>query len=436
MRISVFGMGYVGAVSAACLADSGHTVIGVDVSALKVDLINRGQAPVVEPQLTEILQRQVAAGNVRATGDVLEAVQQTDLSMICVGTPSKKNGDLDLHYVEAVSEEIGAAIARLQRFHVVVVRSTVLPGTVRNVVIPILERASGKTAGVDFGVAMNPEFLRESTAVKDFYDPPMTVIGEFDAAAGEAVSAIYAQLPGPRMRRELEVAESVKYACNAWHATKITFANEIGALAKAQGVDGREVMEIVCADRKLNISEYYLRPGFAFGGSCLPKDLRAINARAAQLDVEMTMLGSVLRSNKLQIEKAVDLVSSFGKRRVGMLGLSFKADTDDLRESPLVELAETLLGKGYQLSIYDRNVEYARVHGANRDYINSRIPHVSSLLNSSLDEVVENSDIMVLGNRDSRFDEVLQNLPDDKHALDLVGFMSSVSRGGSQGICW
>ena len=436
MRISVFGMGYVGAVSAACLSDSGHTVIGVDVSELKVDLINRGKAPVVEPQLEDILQRQVAAGNVRATTDVRAAVAGTDLSMICVGTPSKRNGDLDLAFVEAVSQEIGAALRSINRFHTVVVRSTVLPGTVRKLVIPILEAASGKTAGVGFGVAMNPEFLRESTAVKDFYDPPMTVIGEFDFAAGEMVAAIYAQLPGPRMRRSLEVAESVKYACNAWHAAKITFANEIGALAKAEGVDGREVMEIICADRKLNISEYYLRPGFAFGGSCLPKDLRAVTYRASQLDVELSMINSILRSNKQQIEKAVEMVSAFGKRRVGMLGLSFKADTDDLRESPLVELAETLIGKGYQLSIYDKNVEYARVHGANRDYINAKIPHVSSLLNSNLDEVVEQSDVMVLGNKDSLFDEVLQNLPEDKRALDLVGFMAAGSNGASQGICW
>ncbi len=436
MRISIFGMGYVGAVSAACLADSGHLVIGVDVSQLKVDLINRGKAPVVEPQLEEILQRQTASGNLVAITSVRDAVMRSDLSMICVGTPSKKNGDLDLHYVEAVSRQIGAALADLQRYHTVVVRSTVLPGTVRKVVIPILEAASGKKAGVDFGVAMNPEFLRESTAVKDFYEPPMTVIGELDTAAGDAVSALYAHLPAPRIRRSLEVAESVKYACNAWHATKITFANEIGALAKAEGVDGREVMEIVCADKKLNISEYYMRPGFAFGGSCLPKDLRAVSSRAAALNVETTMLNSILRSNKQQIEKAVELLASYGKRRIGMLGLSFKSDTDDLRESPLVELAETLIGKGYQLSIYDKNVEYARVHGANKDYINAHIPHVSSLLNSDLASVIEHSDIMVLGNRDRLFDEVLQNLPQDKQALDLVGFMASRSNGVSQGICW
>jgi len=436
MRISIFGMGYVGAVSAACLADSGHLVIGVDVSQLKVDLINRGRSPVVEPQLEEILKRQTVSGNLVAITSVRDAVMRSDLSMICVGTPSKKNGDLDLHYVEAVSRQIGAALADLQRYHTVVVRSTVLPGTVRKVVIPILESVSGKKAGVDFGVAMNPEFLRESTAVKDFYEPPMTVIGELDTAAGDAVSAIYAHLPAPRIRRSLEVAESVKYACNAWHATKITFANEIGALAKAEGVDGREVMEIVCADKKLNISEYYMRPGFAFGGSCLPKDLRAVSSRAAALNVEATMLNSILRSNKQQIEKAVELLAGYGKRRIGMLGLSFKSDTDDLRESPLVELAEMLIGKGYELSIFDSSVDYARLHGANKDYITARIPHVSALLRSDIDDVIDASDTMVLGYRDHQFDQVLNGRGHGKKLVDLAGFMPKTSTASHQGVCW
>ena len=436
MRISIFGMGYVGAVCAACLADAGHDVTGVDVSALKVDLINRGRSPIVEPGLATLMSQQVDAGRLRATSDTDAAVRDTDLTMICVGTPSMRNGDLDLQFVEAVCNSIGRALKDKPTRHTVVVRSTVLPGTVRSVVIPALERSSGKCAGRDFGVAVNPEFLRESTAIQDYLEPPMTVIGEYDEASGEPLAALYANLPAPLVRRPIEVAEMVKYSCNAWHAAKITFANEIGALAKAAGVDGRAVMDIVCLDRKLNLSPYYLRPGFAFGGSCLPKDLRAMTYRAGQLDVTLPMISSILPSNKAQVEKAVELVTSFGKRRIGLLGLSFKAETDDLRESPLVMLAETLIGKGYELSIYDRNVEYARVHGANRDYINAKIPHVSSLLKSDLDEVLATSEVMVLGNRDQQFAEVLSRLNGCHHAVDLVGFTSQISDDRSQGICW
>lgn len=436
MQISIFGMGYVGAVCAACLAESGHNVIGIDVSDIKVDQINRGKSPIVEPGLDELLKRQVAAGRVRATSDVNGSVSASDISMICVGTPSQKNGGLDLHFVEMVAEQIGQALRHARGRHTVVVRSTVLPGTTRTLVVPILERASGKKAGVDFGVAVNPEFLRESTAIKDYYDPPMTVIGELDSASGDVLASLYQGLAAPMTRAPLETAEMVKYACNAWHATKITFANEVGTFAKAYGVDGRDVMQIVCLDRKLNLSSYYMRPGFAFGGSCLPKDLRALIYGARQRDVDVPMLQSILASNKAQIEKAVDIVTSLGKRRIGLLGLSFKAETDDLRESPLVELAETLIGKGFALSIYDRNVDYARVHGANRDYINSRIPHVSSLLCSDLSEVVAGSDVMVVGNKDRQFEQLLQNMPDDKIAVDLVGFMSGTSNGIAQGIGW
>lgn len=436
MRISIFGLGYVGAVCAGCLADAGHEVIGVDVSALKVDLTNRGKAPVVEPGLEEILQSQAANGRLRATSDTEDAVRGSDLTMICVGTPSRKNGSLDLRYVKKVCRQIGAALKHKATYHSVVVRSTVLPGTVRKHVIPLLEEASGKVAGVDFGVAINPEFLRESTAIKDYLEPPMTVIGELDERSGDALASLFSTFPGPMIRRSIEVAEMVKYSCNAWHAVKVTFANEIGAIAKAAGVDGRSVMEIVCADTKLNISPYYMRPGFAFGGSCLPKDLRALVYRANQLDVHPPMLGSVMRSNKEQIGKAVELIAAFGKRRIGLLGLSFKAETDDLRESPLVDLAEALIGKGYQLSIYDRNVDYARVHGANREYINEKIPHVSSLLNSSLEEVIDHSEVMIVGNRDAQFAKALAQVGGSRPTLDLVGFMSGVSQGDTQGICW
>jgi GDP-mannose 6-dehydrogenase len=436
MRIGIYGMGYVGAVSAACFADAGHHVIGVDVSTEKVNQINKGQSPIVEPGLSELLARAIQQGRLRATTNTVEAIEGTDLSLICVGTPSQRNGDLDLHYIEAVAKEIGAALRHRSMYHTVVVRSTVLPGTVRNVVIPLLEQASGKTAGEDFGVAMNPEFLREGTAIRDFSEPPMTVIGEFDSRSGDAVAQLYSQLPAPLLRREIEVAELVKYTCNSWHATKITFANEIGQVAKACNVDGREVMEIVCLDRKLNISSHYMRPGFAFGGSCLPKDLRALNYRASQLGIELPMIGSVIRSNRTMIERAVDMIESYESKKVGLLGLSFKAGTDDLRESPLVQLAETLLGKGYQLSIFDRNVEYARVHGANKDYINSRIPHVSSLLKSDIEEVLRDSDIMILGNKDKAYERALRAMPDEKKWVDLVGFLPHGANHGSQGIAW
>ncbi|MGE3296602.1 MAG: nucleotide sugar dehydrogenase [Porticoccaceae bacterium] len=436
MRISIFGMGYVGAVCAGCLAERGHEVVGVDVSQLKVDLINGGKSPIVEPGLEELLSEGVLNKRIRGTTDAQAAVLATDLSMICVGTPSKRNGDLELHFIEAVARDIGQALKLKPTRHTVVVRSTVLPGTVKNRVIPLLEQHSGLRAGVDFGVAVNPEFLRESTAIRDYRQPPMTVIGEFDSASGDALASIYADLPAAIIRKSIEVAEMVKYTCNVWHAVKITFANEIGNIAKACGVDGREVMDVICQDNKLNLSAYYMRPGFAFGGSCLPKDVRALTYRATSLDVEHHMLAAIMRSNKAQVEKAVDLVALSGKRRIGMLGLSFKAGTDDLRESPLVEMAETLLGKGYQLSIYDRNVDYARVHGANRDYINAKIPHVSSLLNSSLQEVVDCSDVLILGNQDPCFAEILATLPVDKQAIDLVGFMPQASNGLSQGICW
>jgi GDP-mannose 6-dehydrogenase len=436
MRISIFGLGYVGAVCAACLSDAGHEVVGVDVSPIKVDLTNRGKAPVVEPGLEAILERSVGQGHLRATSDTEDAIRSTELTMICVGTPSRKNGSLDLRYIKKVCKAIGKALRDKTTYHSVVVRSTVLPGTVRKHVIPLLEEASGKKAGADFGVAINPEFLRESTAIKDYLEPPMTVIGEIDERSGAALAELYATFPAPLIRRTIEIAEMVKYSCNAWHAVKVTFANEIGAIAKAAGVDGRAVMEIVCADTKLNISPYYMKPGFAFGGSCLPKDMRALVYRANQLDVDPPMLSAVMRSNKEQIEKAVELITSFGKRRISLLGLSFKSETDDLRESPLVELAETLIGKGYELSIFDRNVDYARVHGANRDYINEKIPHVSSLLNSNLEEVIDHGEVMIVGNRDAQFAKVLERVNGSRPTVDLVGFMNGVSHGHTQGICW
>jgi GDP-mannose 6-dehydrogenase len=436
MRISIFGLGYVGAVCAGCLSARGHEVVGVDVSQTKIDLINNGKSPIVEPGLEELLQQGVKTGRLRGTTDVAGAVRDTQVSFICVGTPSKKNGDLSLDYIEGVCREIGFALRDKAERHTVVVRSTVLPGTVKNVVIPIIEDCSGKKAGVDFGVAVNPEFLRESTAIKDYDYPPMTVIGELDKAAGDVLETLYRELDAPIIRKDIEVAEMIKYTCNVWHAAKVTFANEIGNIAKAVGVDGREVMDVVCQDNKLNLSKYYMRPGFAFGGSCLPKDVRALNYRATSLDVDSPLIGSLMRSNAGQVQKAFDIITGHEKRKIALLGLSFKAGTDDLRESPLVELAEMLIGKGYDLSIYDRNVEYARVHGANKDYIESKIPHVSSLLNSNFDSVVDKADIIVLGNRDELFAPLAQQAPAGKQVIDLVGFMPKGTHGNAEGICW
>lgn len=436
MRISIFGLGYVGAVCAGCLSARGHEVVGVDVSSTKIDLINKGKSPIVEPGLEELLQQGLKTNRLRGTTDVAAAVRDTDMSFICVGTPSKKNGDLGLEYIEGVCREIGFALRDKAERHTVVVRSTVLPGTVKNVVIPIIEDCSGKQAGVDFGVAVNPEFLRESTAIKDYDFPPMTVIGELDKASGDLLETLYRELDAPIIRKDIEVAEMIKYTCNVWHAAKVTFANEIGNIAKAVGVDGREVMDVVCQDHKLNLSKYYMRPGFAFGGSCLPKDVRALSYRASSLDVEAPLIGSLMRSNSAQVQKAFDIIAAQDKRKVALLGLSFKAGTDDLRESPLVELAEMLIGKGFDLRIYDRNVEYARVHGANKDYIESKIPHVSSLLDSDFDGVVDNAEVIVLGNRDELFAPLAQRAPEGKHVIDLVGFMPKASHGNAEGICW
>ena len=436
MRITIFGLGYVGAVCAGCLSARGHEVIGVDVSQTKIDLINQGKSPIVEPGLAELLEAGVKSGRLRGTTDVAAAVLASELSFIAVGTPSKRNGDRDLGYMESVCKQIGAALRDKQERHTVVVRSTVLPGTVKNVVIPLIEAASGKKAGVDFGVATNPEFLRESTAIKDYDFPAMTVIGELDQQSGDLLQELYSELDAPIIRKSIEVAEMIKYTCNVWHAAKVTFANEIGNIAKAAGVDGREVMDVVCQDHKLNLSKYYMKPGFAFGGSCLPKDVRALSYRAGSLDVEAPLISSLMRSNAAQVKKAFDIVTNYDKRRIGLLGLSFKAGTDDLRESPLVELAEMLIGKGYELRIFDSNVEYARVFGANKEYIESKIPHVSSLLCKELDEVVAQSDVLIIGNGEKRFAEVMESVGEDKQIVDLVGFMAHPTQANREGICW
>ncbi|MGF2735553.1 nucleotide sugar dehydrogenase [Marinobacter sp. DUT-1] len=436
MRVSIFGLGYVGAVCTASLARRGHEVIGVDVSPVKIDLVNSGKSPIVEPGLEELLGDGVRAHRIQGTTEGMASVLNSEMSMICVGTPSKPNGDLDLTFVEKVARDIGEALREKDDWHLVVVRSTVLPGTVRDVVIPILQEASGKIAGQDFGVCVNPEFLRESTAIKDYDHPPMTVIGQLDDRSGELLAELYGDLDAPLIRKPIEVAEMIKYTCNVWHATKVSFANEIGNIAKSMGVDGRDVMDVMCLDNKLNISRYYMRPGFAFGGSCLPKDVRALTYRANQMDVKHPLLSSIMSSNNEQVAKAFNIVTGYGRRKISMLGLSFKANTDDLRESPLVELAELLIGKGYDLRIFDRNVDYARTNGANREYINQKIPHLSNLMDSDLRGVVEHGDVLVVGNNDELFETVIAEVPEGKRVVDLVGFMKTTTNGVLEGICW
>src|ERR671913_1073854 len=398
MRVSVFGLGYVGSVSAASFASDGHDVVGVDVNPDKVRAVNEGRSPIVEPGLDDLLARGVAEGRLRATTDTAEAVRATEGSLLCVGTPSRKNGSLDLTYLERVAAPVGAALRDKTDYHGVVVRSTVLPGTTHDVVIPALERESGKAYGEGFGVSVNPEFLREGTALKDFRKPPLTLVGHNHAADASGTIALYQAIDAPLVSTSIRVAEMIKYTSNVWHALKVCFANEIGNLCKRLGVDSHEVMEVFCRDEKLNLSPYYLKPGFAFGGSCLPKDVRALQYRAKEVDVELPVISSILPSNRLQIQHAFDQVMETEKQKIGLLGFSFKAGTDDLRESPIVILAEALLGKGYQLCIYDKNVALARLVGANKEYINTQIPHLSSLLCDSIADVIDRSDVIVVGN--------------------------------------
>ncbi len=397
MKISVFGLGYVGTVSAACLAARGHDVVGVDSNATKVELIQRGETPVLEPGLAGIVSDTVAQGRLAATADGARAVQETEVSLVCVGTPSAANGSLDTDALERVLRTIGSALPGAQSRHTVVIRSTTLPGTCADLVVPALEESSGLVAGRDFGVAVNPEFLREGSSVLDFNDPAKIVVGEIDAASGDAVVAMYDGLPGAVFRVDPKVAEMVKYTDNAFHALKITFSNEIGAACHAFGIDSHELMAIMCSDTKLNISTAYLTPGFAFGGSCLPKDLRALTYATRRADLDLPLLESVLPSNERHLTRIVDLVVRSGRRRVGLFGLSFKPETDDLRESALVELAERLLGKGFDLKIYDPGVALARLVGGNREFIATRIPHLSTLLADSPDEVVEHAEVCVIG---------------------------------------
>lgn len=431
-------MGYVGVVSAACLARDGHQVIGVDPQAAKVGIVNSGKAPIIERGVSELLAEAVAAGRLRATTSAAEAVAGSDLSLVCVGTPSRRNGSLDISAVERVCGEIGAAIAAGGRPHTVVIRSTILPGTMRDVVIPAFERVLGARMGELLSLASNPEFLRESTAVYDYDHPPKTVVGSDDPAVAEQVLSLYSALPGPRIATGLEVAEMVKYADNAWHAVKVAFANEIGNIAQAVGVDSWEVMEIFCQDTKLNISPYYLKPGYAFGGSCLPKDVRALTFKGRDLDLDLPLLNAIMPTNAAQIARAEEMVAAFGIRNISFLGISFKSDTDDLRESPLVTLVERLIGKGYSLRVYDKNVHLARLMGANRAYIEGVIPHIGELLSDDIEAVLAHGELVIVGNSAPEFRLLADRLGPQHKVLDLARIPGLAGQLGERyrGINW
>jgi len=439
MRISIFGLGYVGAVSAGCFCRLGHDVIGVDPVEAKRDKIAKGESPVIEAELDELVAAAVGEGQLRATADVVDAIHSSDVSMVCVGTPSRRDGSLDLDFVRRVCGQIGEALAsREGGYHVVVVRSTMLPGAAEQVAIPALEESSGLRAGEDFGFCVNPEFLREGSAVRDFFEPPKTVIGALDERSAAPLRELYRSIEAPTFVTGIPVAAMVKYTDNVFHALKVVFGNEIGSLCRALGLDSHRVMEIVCADEKLNISPAYLMPGFAFGGSCLPKDLRALLDRARMEAVGLPTLSSLLPSNELHVRRFVEEVVAQGKRRVAVLGLAFKAGTDDLRESPIVSVVETLIGKGFEMRIFDRNVSLAAIIGANRAYILNEIPHISTLLCDDLDETVDAAEVVIVANKDEAFERVLRSRGADKVVFDLARQFSPDDPVGAayHGICW
>jgi GDP-mannose 6-dehydrogenase len=437
MKVSVFGLGYVGTVTSACLSALGHTVVGVDNVPHKVSVINTGVSPVVEKDLDPVIANTVRCGRLRASLDSCQAILDTDISLVCVGTPSKANGDLDTSAVVSVCREIGTALRQKPSCHSIVIRSTVFPGTIRNLVVPVLEEASGLKAGTDFGIGANPEFLREGSALRDFHNPPKTVIGVLDDTTGERLSSLYQQLPGPLIRTTIEIAEMIKYSDNTWHALKVAFANEIGQICKRLDIDSHAVMDIFCQDSTLNISPNYLRPGFSFGGSCLPKDVRAMAYKARSLDLDLPLINAIMPSNQTQTARALDMILAQGKRSITFLGMTFKAGTDDLRESPILELIERVIGKGYAVRIFDQDVNLSKLIGANRQHLLRMIPHISALLVDSLDEALAESEIIVIGNGDPEFQDIAPRIGSNQIVIDLVRIRSRQQLNGQyHGISW
>ncbi|HEX6639126.1 MAG TPA: UDP-glucose/GDP-mannose dehydrogenase family protein [Steroidobacteraceae bacterium] len=437
-RISIFGLGYVGAVSLACLARDGHQVIGVDVDPVKLDLIRSRKSPILEEGIQELMRDVVESGRVTVTQDASQALRDTEISFICVGTPSAPNGSQDLGAILRLAEQLGEALKEKRAFHTLVVRSTVQPGTIEEKIEPILERASGKKSGVDFGLCFQPEFLREGSSIRDYDHPPYTIVGGNCEQAVNAVREVFQHLEARFLVTHIRVAEALKMSCNAFHALKITFANEIGRVSQALGIDSHEVMRLVCADQRLNISPAYLKPGFAFGGSCLPKDLRALTHIARQNDIELPMLSSLLESNRAHIDHAVDMILKLGRPKVGMLGLSFKTGTDDLRESPLVLVAKRLIGEGCELRIFDPEVQLSRLLGANRSYIDANIPHLKSLMCPNMAEMVDPSEVILVGLQQTALNDLLQaRVRPDQYLIDLVNLPNrDLLRCRYEGVCW
>ncbi|HZY80876.1 MAG TPA: UDP-glucose/GDP-mannose dehydrogenase family protein [Cyclobacteriaceae bacterium] len=436
MNVSVLGLGYVGAVSSACFSNLGHTVFGVDVNAQKVGFINEGKSPIVEAELEELIGKGINNKKLSATTDLSKAIHSTEISIICVGTPSQPNGGIDLTHIYEICTEIGKILKDKKSFHTVVIRSTVSPGTVAYCA-ELISRESGKTLNVDFGMASNPEFLREGTAVKDFFGPPYTIIGATCPQSEEVLKKLYEGIEAPVYTMKSAEAEMIKYANNNFHALKVTFANEIGNICKELSIDGHKVMDIVTKDTKLNLSPYYMKPGFAFGGSCLPKDVRALNYKANSMDLKVPMLSSLMLSNEYQLQRVLQMVYNTKKKKVGILGFAFKNGTDDLRESPVVSLIETLFGKGYKLNIYDSNVSYARLLGKNKEYIETHVPHMVDLIRNTIDEVCKESEVIIIGNRSKEFKRVFELVTPSQTIIDLVRIDEERTTSGNYvGICW
>lgn len=446
MRISIFGLGYVGCVGAACLAKLGHTVIGVDVNENKVRLINEGKPTIIEEGIAELCAEAHAAGRMSATTDVHEAVHNTDVSFIVVGTPSSKEGHLNLNYIYAVARQIGealrdkavshqpSAVSGTLR-HIVAIRSTVFPGT-NEKVGEIIEEASGLKRGIDFTIVSNPEFLREGTSVKDYFNPPLTLVGTDMPEAETVFREIYKGIDAEFICTDIRVAEMMKYVNNTYHALKIVFGNEVGNICKELNIDSHKVMEIFCKDKQLNISPYYFKPGFAYGGSCLPKDMKALKTLAHDHYVDVPVIEAIGESNELQKKRAVQLIMAQGKRKVGILGLSFKAGTDDLRCSPIVDVVESLLGKGFEIRIYDKNVKVSELTGTNKDFIMAKIPHLQHFVSDNIEEVCHDSDVLVVTNKEKEFANLLAQYP-QKIVVDLVRQWKDVDyEGHYEGLSW
>lgn len=435
MDIGIFGLGYVGCVSLGCLAQQGHNVIGVDINQKKVDLINSGKATIVEKDIDQIIKEQVSLKNIKASTDFNDAVLNSDISIIAVGTPSSHDGKLNLEYIYRVAKNIGIAIDKKKSFHTIVIRSTVIPGTADEVA-KIIENNSNKIYELDFSIIVNPEFLREGTSIYDYYNPPITVIGSSNIKSKEIISSIYKDLPGELVLIDIRTAEILKYVNNSFHALKVSFANEVGNICKELSIDSQKVMEILCMDKKLNISSYYLKPGFAYGGSCLPKDLKAFQKLSKDQGLDSYLINSISISNEYQIQKSIELIKSFKLKKIGFMGLSFKAGTDDLRNSPTLNVIDKLLNDNYEILIYDKNVQEAKLMGSNKKFFEHEIPEISDLIINDIRSLISNSELIVIANKEKEFENLLKNI-NDKTIVDLVYLGDSLKNKDNYfGLSW